>query len=506
MALRPAFIAIAEMLQEAAAKMCHDDIRTRVSDGLRDATKGTGSYCYVAAIFGDAKSGDVVYSCGYEGGLKKASYTISGANCTVDVAAAVDVQPLTTYEVETKLTEAGARNSSRDLRQLQAIHDASMSLGAACKIKEANVSRGTNGESSVALKESIGFPVDVQLSEAFGGDFKTSYNICLIKPGKGSSAFYPSEVLKRDGPKVFKAGTPMRIDHPTRAEEAARPEGSVKDWGAVLESDAVWNETGSQGPALYGTVKPFSDHVQLIHEKGPYAGVSIRANGEAVMESGKPKMRDGVPVLAELTSAEGVDMVTRAGAGGMFLSESAIVDPANKEGQATMSDEEIKKLVESSITAAVSAATAPLRERAMKGDATIAGLRALKDVSFTDAQKQFVVEQVLRETLPTKDGVLDETKFSELVIAEAKRVGVLLGNGAAVRGLGVPVREAGTKACTVCDGEGGDCESCDGTGKMRSKESRRADQPDPDKELAGILSGALGLSESAAARAAKGRE
>ena len=111
----------------------------------------------------------------------------------------------------------------------------------------------SSGSGSLKLSESIAFPVDVRLSEAFGGDFKSSYNICLIKPGKGSSAFYPAEVLKRDGPKVFKAGTPMRIDHPTRAEESARPEGSVKDWGAVLESDAAWNEVRPAGAGALRT-------------------------------------------------------------------------------------------------------------------------------------------------------------------------------------------------------------------------------------------------------------
>ena len=368
-----------------------------------------------------------------------------------------------------------------------------------------SVKSGESAESSAAgslkLSESIAFPVDVQLSEAFGGDFKNSYNICLIKPGKGSSAFYPAEVLKRDGPKVFKAGTPMRIDHPTRAEEAARPEGSVKDWGAVLEADAFWDDNGKAGAALYGRVKPFSDHVHQIHEKGPYAGVSIRANGDAVMESGRMKMRDGLPVLAALTSAEGVDMVTRAGAGGMFLSESATAVSQTTEGQVDMTDDQIKLL----ISEAIKGATAPLRERALKGDALYAGLKTLEGVAFTDEQKSFVIEESIRTGIPEKDNELDSEKFGVLVIAEAKRLGKVLGNGGQVRGLGVAATEAKSmKDCPDCDGDP-DCDTCGGSGKVPKTKAKES-KVDPEKELADQLVSALGLSESAANRAAKGRE
>ena len=407
---------------------------------------------------------------------------------------------------ETPVSEAGARNSSADLKHIQAVHDAACALGATCSSK-AKESADPITTGTVELRESVGFAADVQLAEAFGSDFKSSYKICLIKPGRGSSAIYPAEVLKRDGPKIFKAGTPMRIDHPTRAEEAARPEGSVKDWGAVLEADAAWNDNGPKGPALYGRVKPFSDHVATIHEKGPFAGVSIRANGNAVMESGRVKMQDGLPVLAELTSVEGVDMVTRAGAGGMFLSESARTAPINSEGQVDMTKEEVQVIV----SEAVKAATSPLRERALKGDALYAGHRALKGVSFTDEQKAFVIEEAVRCGLPEKDGALDEEKFGVLVMAEARRLGAILPNGAQVKGLGVAVAEAKGK-CATCDGtgedsDGEDCGSCGGTGKMKAQESRRANASDPEEaELAGALASVLGLSESAAKRAVEGRK
>ena len=70
--------------------------------------------------------------------------------------------------------------------------------------------------------------------------------IKLIAPGKGSSAFYPAEVLKRDGPNVFTKGTQIYINHATSAEEAARPEGDWHKLAGALESNAYYDEAGKR--------------------------------------------------------------------------------------------------------------------------------------------------------------------------------------------------------------------------------------------------------------------
>jgi len=63
---------------------------------------------------------------------------------------------------------------------------------------------------AVRLVESAATLETIRLQEA-----RADYEIKLIAPGKGSSAFYPAEVLKRDGPQVFKAGTHVYLNHPT---------------------------------------------------------------------------------------------------------------------------------------------------------------------------------------------------------------------------------------------------------------------------------------------------
>jgi len=408
MVLRAGYLVIAQKLQEAATAMCHEDIRIRLTDALNDAFRGTGNWGYVVAVFGDDKAGDVVYSCNSD--LKKAGYTISGANTKIETEAAVDVQPLTTYEVETvEAREVGARNSRRDLRQLQTIHDSAKALGANCSMAESAIVPRETKIGTLVLVESTAWAEELLLIESSGREVE----IKLIAPGKGATAFYPADVLKRDGPEVFKKNTQIYINHATRAEESARPEGDWHKLVGALSTDAYWKEGAKHGDGLFAMAKFASGIAESVIEKAPYSGMSIRANGNALMEAGRPVLREGVPILAAFTGVESVDVVTRAGAGGMILTEAAV--PANPTQEAAMDAAEIQRLIE--------AATQPLRDRALRGDAAVEANRLLEWVTLPGASKMRIVETLLRETLPVKDGALDATAFADLVNAEAKREG-----------------------------------------------------------------------------------
>jgi len=281
---------------------------------------------------------------------------------------------------------------------------------------------------------------------------KADYEIKLIAPGAGSSAFYPKEVLKRDGPNVFKAGTHVYLNHPTAAEEAARPEGDVKNLAGVLSTGATYQETHAKGPGLYARMKVFADHAQTVEEKAAHVGMSIRASG--IAESGQK--RDGLPVLKELTHAESVDVVTRAGAGGLILQESAT---GATQQETEMTEEQITKLVESAVLKAVTAAQTTteaarvqaLERKGLRADATVESTRILSGLALNEASKQRVIETVLRGEIPAKDGELDAPKFAELVMAEAKReaayVAQLTGTGRVVgMGSGTALTETDPKA------------------------------------------------------------
>jgi len=131
----------------------------------------------------------------------------------------------------------------------------------------------------------------------------------VIAPGQGSSGFYSSEVLKKDGPRVFVAGVQCFLDHPTATEAYDRPERSVRDLAGKLASTAVWEDQGPLGPGLYANVEVFPHAAPLLASLGSHVGVSIRGEGEL----------DAAGNVTALTAAHSVDFVTRAGAGGAVV-------------------------------------------------------------------------------------------------------------------------------------------------------------------------------------------
>ncbi|MFF3443638.1 hypothetical protein [Streptosporangium sp. NPDC002721] len=160
----------------------------------------------------------------------------------------------------------------------------------------------------------------VPLTEAATGitDFqptsKGRYRVLLIKAGRGASGHYTEEVLRRDGPRVFPAGTRMYMDHPTLTEKAERPEGSTLNWASVTTTDAAWD------PAWKGLVSevevfPHWRHV-LNPEYAKHIGLSIRASG--TVEAGEVDGRRTL-IVTSLGEGTSVDWVTQAGAGGRVL-------------------------------------------------------------------------------------------------------------------------------------------------------------------------------------------
>lgn len=143
--------------------------------------------------------------------------------------------------------------------------------------------------------------------------------IKIIDEGQGSSGFYPAATLRAAAKdKVFPKGTHMFLDHPSVTENFDRPERSVRDLAAVLDSDAVF-ESG----ALYAEAKVFPAYRELLTDPAVFEaiGVSIRASAE--VEETKTGRN-----ITKLVSSESVDFVTKAGRGGkvMEVLESARIN------------------------------------------------------------------------------------------------------------------------------------------------------------------------------------
>lgn len=192
---------------------------------------------------------------------------------------------------------------------------------------------------------------EAQLSEAGS---KGKWRAKLIEGNKrGSSAFYPADVLERDGARAFPAGTKIFFDHPGLEEQWDRPERSVRDLVGVLTTDALYESDG-----LYSDVAIFSSYQELVEEMAAHTGLSIRANGIVEEEE-----MDGevIPVLKALTSGQSVDIVTEAGAGGKLvgLLESARSKEAPKPKPPSPAKEDFD-MDANELKAALAEANAPL--------------------------------------------------------------------------------------------------------------------------------------------------
>lgn len=161
--------------------------------------------------------------------------------------------------------------------------------------------------------------LDVRLSEstplveaASGTPKNRRFRARLIEGDvQGSSGYYPSETLRRDGPVVFKAGTHVYADHPSMTEAADRPERSIKDLAGRLATDATYD-----GDGLYAEVEVFPHYAPVIEGMADAIGMSIRAFGTAEVST-----QEGIrgPVITSLTEGISVDFVTAAGAGGKIV-------------------------------------------------------------------------------------------------------------------------------------------------------------------------------------------
>lgn len=295
-------------------------------------------------------------------------------------------------------------------------------------------------------------PVDPQESDfGFIGDIeleeKATSNrikIKVIQPGWGSSAYYPADVLKRDGPKTFTKGMQMFWNHDTAREASERPEGDLDRLSAVLATDAFW-EKG----ALYAFADVKEKFAPTIKDIYSDIGVSIRAGG--VGKTGKIEGREGL-ILQQFTTGKSVDFVTRAGAGGKIIDifEAASRLPSTttttKENNSIM-DEETKKLFE-----AQQAETKLLREAVTGMTGLLTATQSSNHRSFADsALARAVSESKLPEASKKKllaagispvveSGVLSESKTraaaAEVIIAEAQYL----------KDLGVTVTEAAAGA------------------------------------------------------------
>lgn len=159
--------------------------------------------------------------------------------------------------------------------------------------------------------------------------------IRIIAPGMGSSGYYSESLLSKSAG-LYKRGTHMHLNHPSRSELKERPERSLNDLAGYLTSDGRYEANGAYGPGIYAECKIFDRFLNFIKEAAPVIGISHLCQGRTTHGE-----VDGqrCTIVESIDKVLSVDIVTHAGRAGAFITES--------KGQAPCVDDSTLKLYES---------------------------------------------------------------------------------------------------------------------------------------------------------------
>jgi len=322
----------------------------------------------------------------------------------------------------------------------------------------------------------------------------------LIAPGWGSSGYYSETLLEASAPK-FGAGTQMFWNHPTLTEEMERPEGDLRNLSGVLTAAAEYDPEGVEGAGLYAPARIFTPFLETLAEIKDHIGVSIRAFGRA--EEGEVDGREGL-LITELAEVVSTDFVTRPGAGGKVveLFESAAPTftgssgtptnqqesgtPTNQQETETMELEELRE-ANATLTARIEELTqqneqmvtntAEMMEKALAFGRRAMAASMMTESGLPAASQKRVTDQFLATAaIVTADGDWDED-------GDQDRLGEM-----------IEAEKAYLAEVVASDG-----------GRIRHMSSDDQDDEElPEVNLEEAFS-RLGLSDSAAKRAAQGR-
>ena len=231
--------------------------------------------------------------------------------------------------------------------------------------------------------------------------------IKVAEEGWGSTGYYGRELLESATPAAFPAGTHMYWNHDTGSEELERPEGDLSRLAAVTIDAPRWDDNGVEGAGMYANAKVFEGYAATIDEIAPYIGVSMRANGQAIM--GQADGRNGRIITGiEPHALNRIDFVTKPGAGGRIVSifESAgrgdsaeSVDDAN--GAALSTTENNISTDSAEITESSTAATPP--STSIGGDGMENETVGISEAAQAQLDAQSAELARLRESLMLRD-------------------------------------------------------------------------------------------------------
>lgn len=312
----------------------------------------------------------------------------------------------------------------------------------------------------------------------------------LIRPGWGSSGYYPTSTLERDAA-IFE-GARMFWNHPRPSEDAERPERDLNDLAAVVQN-VHFEESGASGAGIYGDAKVFSPYRERVEELAPYIGVSILASGQGT--KGEAEGKKGL-IIEAITHARSVDFVTQPGAGGEILSlfESAPLSDAGEE----VNDVEMKEAQAriDELTDELKEAQADAEQAHKDYDALSEAYAALKKSAILTEAKEFVADKLEATDLPeaAQARILDALTSDPTVSTEDGEV--RLDTDVLAEAIDLSVKAESEYIASLTE-----------DGSIRGMGDGDNDESDPaeaEAQLVGAFE-SIGLTESAAKEAARGR-
>lgn len=273
--------------------------------------------------------------------------------------------------------------------------------------------------SQETLRETALLEVDPQSSE------KGIWRALLIAADvQGSSGYYPAEVLMRDGPKAFPAGTHIYFDHPSGSEDVDRPERSVRDIAGFLLDDAAF-EDAADGRGLFSRIQFTEKAKPLAKELHKVIGLSIRAAGQI------EETASGQRIVRSIEHGLSVDVVTRAGAGGRLvtMTESATSESPPAEQTAIAAPAAAAAIPSTTGTGALLSEVAAMKEtlsdRVEQLSVDVTRMASQLQESRRQAEKQATENAKLQEAITylrdraeTADKALKESKTTGDVLTE----------------------------------------------------------------------------------------
>jgi hypothetical protein len=276
--------------------------------------------------------------------------------------------------------------------------------------------------SKIILQESSSAPTRV-------GEF---WRAVLITPGKGSSATYSEDVLRRDGATAFPAGTHSYINH-LQEGEVRSPEKLI----GVLAEDAYYED----GVGLVAKLKVMPHWVDFVEAVGPHTGLSIWAEGTG------SRTAEGDMLVEELLAnpMNTIDMVSWPGREGSGLAEKLYESAVRASGSDNSvtdgdteiipeegnSDMELKELSDqiaempNLIAAAVAEALAPAEEPEVKEEVSVEAVaEAMVAAELPEVSRKAVYES-LRNGVELTEAIEAQKSFVASVkesLAEAAKV------------------------------------------------------------------------------------